>query len=58
MSTIEGCLLSGVPLYAQDREAQLRTQEEEVKEKDAEIDRLLGELRRCRAQLLRQQVLA
>ena len=43
-------------LNMQDREARLRAQEEEVKEKDAEINRLLGELRRCQTQLLGQQV--
>ena len=41
----------------QGREAQLRAQEEEMKERDAEINRLLGELRRYQTQLLRLQVL-
>ena len=36
----------------EDREARLRAQEEEMKERDAEINRLLGELRRCQTQLL------
>ena len=40
----------------EDREAQLRAQEEEMKQRDAEISRLLGELRDCRAHLQRQQV--
>ena len=40
----------------EDREAQLRAQEEETKQRDAEIDKLLGELRRCQAQLQEQQV--
>jgi hypothetical protein len=40
----------------QDREARLRAQEEEMKERDAEINRLLGELRRCQAQSLGPQV--
>ena len=39
-----------------DREAWLRAQEEETKQRDAEISRLLGELRRCQAQLQEQQV--
>ena len=40
----------------EDREAWLRAQEEEMKQKDAEISRLLEELRDCQAQLQRQQV--
>ena len=36
----------------EDKEARLRAQEEEMKERDAEINRLLGELRRCQTQLL------
>ena len=40
----------------EDREAQLRAQEEEMKERDAETNRLLGELRKCQAQLQEQQV--
>ena len=40
----------------EDREAQLRAQEEEMKERDAEINRLLGELRKCQTQLLGLQV--
>ena len=39
-------------LELEDREARLRAQEEEMKVRDAEINRLLGELR----QLQRQQV--
>ena len=39
-----------------DRETRLRAQEEEMKQRDAEIGRLLGELRRCQAQLQEQQV--
>jgi hypothetical protein len=34
----------------------LRAQDEEMKERDTEINRLLGELRRCQTQLLRLQV--
>ena len=40
----------------EDREARLRAQEEEMKERDAEINRLLEELRRCQTQLLGPQV--
>ena len=40
----------------EDREARLRAQEEEMKERDAEINTLLGELWRCQAQLLGLQV--
>ena len=40
----------------EEREARLRTQEEEMKQRDAEINRLLEELRRCGAQLLGEQV--
>ena len=40
----------------ENREARLRAQEEETKQRDAEISRLLGELRRCQAQLQEQQV--
>ena len=40
----------------EDREARLRAQKEEMKQRDAEISRLLGELRSCQAQLQRQQV--
>ena len=40
----------------EEREAQLKAQEEEMKERNAEITRLLGELRRCQTQLLEQQV--
>ena len=40
----------------ENREVRLRAQEEEMKKRDAEINRLLGELRRCQTQLLEQQV--
>ena len=40
----------------EDREAQLRAKEEEMNQGDADISRLMGELRRCQAQLLRHQV--
>jgi hypothetical protein len=40
----------------EDREARLRAQEEEMTERDAEINRLLGELRRCQTPLLGPQV--
>ena len=40
----------------EDKVARLRAQEEEMKERDAEINRLLGELRRCQTQLLGSQV--
>ena len=40
----------------EDREARSRTQEEEMKERDAEINRLLGELKQCQTQLLGLQV--
>ena len=40
----------------EDREARLRAQEEEMKERDAEINRLLGELKQCQTQLLGLQV--
>jgi chromosome segregation ATPase len=40
----------------EDREARLRAQEEEMKERDTEINRLLGELRRCQTQLLGPRV--
>ena len=40
----------------EDREARLRAQEEEMQQRDDEINRLMGELRSCQAQLLRQQV--
>ena len=40
----------------QEREVRLRARKEEMKERDAEINRLLGELRRCQTQLLEQQV--
>ena len=39
-----------------DREARLWVQEEEMKVRDAEIDRLLVELRRCQTRLPEQQV--
>ena len=35
------------------RDAQLRDQEEELKQKDVEISSLIGELRQCQAQLRR-----
>ena len=35
------------------RDAQLRDQEEELKQKDIEISRLIGELGQCQAQLRR-----
>jgi hypothetical protein len=35
----------------------LRTQEEEIKQRDAEVNRLLGELRKSQAELLVQQVI-
>ena len=37
----------------EEREAQLRVNEEEIKQRDAEINKLMGELRRCQ-ELLRQ----
>ena len=40
----------------EEREARLRAQEEETKQRDAEISRLLGELRRCNVRLQEQQV--
>ena len=40
----------------ENREAQLRAQEEELEQRDADISRLLGELRQCQAQLHREQV--
>ena len=38
----------------ENREAQLRAQEEDLKQRDAEISRLIAEL--CQAQLQREQV--
>ena len=35
------------------RDAQLRDQEEELRQRDIEISRLVGELRQCQAQLQR-----
>ena len=37
-------------------EAQLRAQEEELEQRDAEISRVMGELRQCQAQLHGEQV--
>ena len=38
----------------EDREAQLRAQEEGMKQKDAEINKLMEKLKICQAQLLTQ----
>ena len=35
----------------EEREARLRAQEEGMQQRDAEINRLMGELRRCQAEL-------
>ena len=40
----------------EDREARLRAQEDEMQQRDAEISILMAELRRCQAQIQRQQV--